>query len=153
MTIFVHFLNKNPALSYTNGPLTLCYISEKTNGPIPRKLWTDKRMDGQNLFYRTLLTEARIPIRKQKQLSLLTWIYSLEITRETGFTPCRECYLTPSQFKLTNLFTDSVSFSYFHNKLISSPVMQDKKIKTCHKWNFKQLSFKSLWDKLTKKWC
>ena len=49
------FFQKNPALSHTAvyGSLTPCYVSEKTNQPIPRKL-TDRRMDrlkeGQTLF-------------------------------------------------------------------------------------------------------
>ena len=41
------FFPKNPALSHTTiyGPLTPCYVSEKTNEPIPRKL-TDRQKDG-----------------------------------------------------------------------------------------------------------
>ena len=47
-------------------PLTPCYVSEKTNEPIPRKL-TDRRKDGradeQTLFYRTFPAEAGGPIK------------------------------------------------------------------------------------------
>ena len=41
------FFPKNPALSHTTiyVPLTPCYVSEKTNEPIPRKL-TEGRKDG-----------------------------------------------------------------------------------------------------------
>ena len=51
------------------GPLTPCYVSEKTNEPIPRKL-TDRRKDGradeQTLFYRTFPAEAGGPITAKK---------------------------------------------------------------------------------------
>ena len=45
------FSQKNPALSHTTiyGPLTSCKVSEK---------WTEGKMDGQTLFYWTLLAEA-----------------------------------------------------------------------------------------------
>ena len=35
---------------------------KKTNEPIPKKLRTDGRTDGQTQFYRTLPAEARGPI-------------------------------------------------------------------------------------------
>ena len=56
------FFPKNPALSHATiyGPLTACYLLEKTNEPIPRKL-TDRWKDGHTLFYRTLLAKARGP--------------------------------------------------------------------------------------------
>ena len=51
------------------GSLTPCYVSEKTNEPIPRKL-TDRRKDGradeQTLFYRTFPAEAGGPITAKK---------------------------------------------------------------------------------------
>ena len=51
------------------GPLTPCYVSEKTNEPIPRKL-TDRRKDGRadekTLFYRTFPAEAGGPITAKK---------------------------------------------------------------------------------------
>ena len=42
------FFPKNPTLSHITryGPLTPCYVSEKTNEPILRKL-TDRRKDGR----------------------------------------------------------------------------------------------------------
>ena len=43
-------------------PLPPCYVSEKTNEQIPRKL-RDRWKDGQALFYRTLPAEARDPIK------------------------------------------------------------------------------------------
>ena len=54
------------------GPVTPCYVSEKTNEPIPRNLtdrrkdgrkdgWTERWTDGQTLFYRTLPAEAEGP--------------------------------------------------------------------------------------------
>ena len=53
-------------------PVTPCYVSEKTNDPIPRKItdrrkngrkdgWTERRTDGQTLFYRTLPAEVEGP--------------------------------------------------------------------------------------------
>ena len=61
------FFKKNLALSCTirHEPLTLCWVSEKINEPIPRKL-TDKqkdgRTDGQTVSYRTLPATVGGPI-------------------------------------------------------------------------------------------
>ena len=64
------FFKKNPTLSRKarHGPLTPCWVSEKTIEPIPRKLpdrqkdgWKDGRMDGQTQFYRTLPATAGGP--------------------------------------------------------------------------------------------
>ena len=61
------FFPKNPALSHITiyEPLTPCFISEKTNEPILRKLtarskdeWKDRQKDGQTLFYRTYPAEV-----------------------------------------------------------------------------------------------
>ena len=58
------------------GPLTPCYVSEKTNEPIPRKL-TDRRKDGradeQTLFYRTFPAEAGGPITAKKTKEKKKW--------------------------------------------------------------------------------
>ena len=55
--IFDHFWSFLPdrdflqkiQLSHTSiyGPLTACWVSQKTNEPIPRKLWTDGRTHGR----------------------------------------------------------------------------------------------------------
>ena len=64
------FFPKNLALSHTTiyGPLAPCEVSEKTNVPILRKL-TDRQKDGwkdgQTLFYRTLMAEAKGPTRSR----------------------------------------------------------------------------------------
>ena len=67
------FFPKNPALAHTTiyGPLTPCYVSEKTNEPTPRKLTHSRKdvrkdgwTDGQTLFYRTLPAEAGGPIKE-----------------------------------------------------------------------------------------
>ena len=68
------FFPKNPALSHitTYVPLTPCYVSEKTDEPILRKL-TDRRKDGRTggrTFYRTLPAEAGGPINSFKKTFL-----------------------------------------------------------------------------------
>ena len=61
-----NFFLENPAVSRTilHGFLASCLNLEKTNDTIPRKCLDrrkDGRKDGQTLFYRTLLTTARVP--------------------------------------------------------------------------------------------
>ena len=63
------FFQKIFSLSHATlyGPLTPCWVSEKTNKPIPRKLTKRRkngRTDGQTLFYRTRPAEDEGPIRK-----------------------------------------------------------------------------------------
>ena len=62
-------------LSHTTlyGPLTPCYVSEKTNEPTDG--WTDGRMDGrtdgQTLFHKALLAKAGV-LKSSLKLKLLT---------------------------------------------------------------------------------
>ena len=76
-----YFLQKIwPSCAATHGSLTPCWVSKKTNEPIPRKLLDgrmegqkdrrmegqkDRRKDRQTLIHRTLLTKAGGPIRSK----------------------------------------------------------------------------------------
>ena len=84
------FFLKNRALSRPTRhvPLTQCWVSEKTNEPIPWKLtnrWKDGRVDGttdgridrQTLFYRTLPATARGPIKALQSLRYINPVFSL----------------------------------------------------------------------------
>ena len=55
--------SKYPALSNTtpHEPLTPCWVSEKTDEPIPRKL-PARRKDRQTLIHRTIPVTAKVPI-------------------------------------------------------------------------------------------
>ena len=62
------FFLRNPALSHRkkHGPLTSCWVSQKTNESIPRKLpdgrterWKDGKTERRTLIHRTLPTTAR----------------------------------------------------------------------------------------------
>ena len=84
------FFHKSLVLSHTTiyGPLTPCWVSEKTNEPIQRKLMDrqkDRRKDRQILFYNTLPTQAGGPIgvrlmsytcNKEIQLNVQAWTIS-----------------------------------------------------------------------------
>ena len=89
---------KNPALSDTTtyGPLTPCYVSEKTNEPISRKL-VDRRKarwkDRQTQFYRTLPAAAGGPIITKRITSTITMImiYTLSILLYTFLSAMMLC--------------------------------------------------------------
>ena len=48
-----------------DGPLTACWVSEKNNEPIPRKLtyrWKDEQKDRHTLFFRTIMVASPLTL-------------------------------------------------------------------------------------------
>ena len=120
---FPHFLGKNnifkkSALSRTTrqGPRTLCWVLEKTNEPIPRKL-PDWKTERRTLIHRTLPATAGSPIMTTflaLMLTLNNFIFNcknpLQIKRWIIGTICASSF--------ANIFMDN-----FENKFIY-PIMK-----------------------------